>query len=100
MRQSSLVWENNLCTGRNKTENESNIKHLNQELSVILQPLQECRKYEINVPIVPGIMCLNGLGILMPDKASNFTTEANSVSNSLKSYESTQKGCEGRKQTP
>ena len=23
---------------------------------------KECRKYEIHVPIVPGIMCLNGLG--------------------------------------
>ena len=25
---------------------------------------KECRKYEIHVPIVPGIMCLNGLGLV------------------------------------
>eukprot|EP00435_Cladocopium_sp_Y103_P027965 s618_g6.t4 len=33
------------------------------DAQVFLDFVQECRKYEIHVPIVPGIMCLNGLGI-------------------------------------
>lgn len=32
------------------------------DAQVFLDFVQECRKYEIHVPIVPGIMCLNGLG--------------------------------------
>lgn len=32
------------------------------DAQVFLDFVEECRKYDIKVPIVPGIMCLNGLG--------------------------------------
>ncbi|CAE7824650.1 SHM4 [Symbiodinium sp. CCMP2456] len=32
------------------------------DAQVFLEFVKECRKYDIKVPIVPGIMCLNGLG--------------------------------------